>query len=183
MNKTISVLAGILIIVFVVGVAGASVLFFNQDSDQEIEFEESFVIVGEVITKDDLEETEEIIDEVEVSVCDIVNNTALYINKVIQVNGIVKFTGEHFLDNEYLLEDDNCQIQVSSWAPISVAQCPPGVEICNPPLIMNDYLDKKVKVDGILKEVSKEEYINSKWVVVGTYYIIANVNNAQILEQ
>ncbi len=183
MTKTIPTTLGILIIALVAGIAGASVLFFDQDARQEIKPEENFVNVDEIITKDDSEIEEGIISEIKASVCEIVNNSASYINKKIQVNGVVKFTGEHFLDDKYFLEDDNCQVQVSSWTPISVAQCPPSVEDCNPPLIMGDYLDKKVKLEGVLEEIQKEEYINNEWMVVGNYYRIMNVNNVQFLEQ
>jgi hypothetical protein len=50
MNKTIPTTIGILIIVLVAGVAGASVLFFNQKFE-----EESFVETDEIIVEDDLE--------------------------------------------------------------------------------------------------------------------------------
>ena len=45
---------------------------------------------------------------------------------------------------------------------------------------MADYLDKKVKLNGIFKELPKEEYINKKWTVVGTYYAITDVTNVSV---
>jgi hypothetical protein len=183
MKKTISTTIGILIIVLAAGIVGASVLFFNQEVEREIKPEEDFVNVDEITTKDDLKIEEETISEVETSVCELMNNPASHINKTIQVNGIVKFDGEHFLDDKYFLEDNNCQVRVSSWAPLSVAQCPPSVENCNPPLTMGNYQDKKVKLEGVLEKLQKEEYINNEWIVVGTYYIITNVSNVQFLEQ
>jgi glucan-binding YG repeat protein len=57
MNKTISTILGILIVVLVAGAAGASVLFFNQGSEEIILLEE-----GETVQKDgfDLEKKEEV---------------------------------------------------------------------------------------------------------------------------
>lgn len=122
-------------------------------------------------------------NEIKISVCDLTNNFALYTNKTIQIEAIAKFIGESYWaqKGDFFLEDNNCQIQIFSWAPTTVAQCPPTVKNCNAPATMQSYLDKKVRLNGILKELPKEEYINQKWTVVGTYYIITDVKNVSII--
>lgn len=81
----------------------------------------------------------------------------------------------------FFLEDNNCQIQVSSWAPATVARCPPDVKDCKEPATMATYLDRKVRLNGILKELPKEEYIDQKWTVIGTYYTITDVKNVSVI--
>lgn len=122
--------------------------------------------------------------EIEVSVCDLANNPTLYTNKTIQVDATVKFVGENYYaqKGDFFLENDNCRVQVFSWVPITAAHCPPNVENCEEPATMVDYLDRKVKLNGIFKELPKEEYINKKWTVVGTYYAITNVKNVSIIQ-
>ncbi len=61
MTKTIPTTVGVLIIVLVAGVAGASVLLFSQDAEEEVALEEeTFVEEDEIITEDEpeLEEDE-----------------------------------------------------------------------------------------------------------------------------
>ncbi len=54
MNKTISTASGILIVVLVAGIAGASVLFFNQDVEKKVILEEGiFSEKDKIVTKDD----------------------------------------------------------------------------------------------------------------------------------
>ncbi len=63
MTKTIPTTLGILIIVLVAGVAGASILLFNQDIEEDVVLEEeTFIEEGEIITEDysDPEESETI---------------------------------------------------------------------------------------------------------------------------
>lgn len=130
------------------------------------------------------ENEEEAIGKIEVSLCDLANNPALYINKTIQVEATVKFVGASYQaqKGDFFLEDSNCQIQVVSWAPTTVAQCPPNIKDCKEPATMATYLDKKVKLNGIFKELPKEEYINKKWTVVGSYYVITDVKNVSLIE-
>ncbi len=53
MTKTIPTTVGILIVVLVAGVAGASVLFFNQDTEEEVALEEETFIEEDEITTDE----------------------------------------------------------------------------------------------------------------------------------
>ncbi len=67
MNKTISTTIGVLIVVLVAGVAGASVMFFNQDVEEVAFKEEIFVEENKIVEEDYLElegekETEEEIE-------------------------------------------------------------------------------------------------------------------------
>lgn len=116
---------------------------------------------------------------IKVTLSDLANNPSSYINKTIQVEGTLKFIGENYWSGkgDYFLKDDGSQIQVMAWAPISVAQCAPSLKGCNPPPIMLDYVDKKLRLNGVLKEFPKKEYINKKWKVVGNYYAISDVSN------
>ena len=63
---------------------------------------------------------------------------------------------------------------------LTVAHCTPDFKDCKDPATMATYLDKKVKLNGVFKEFQKEQYINEKWIVVGTYYMI-DVTNATII--
>ncbi len=66
MTKTIPTTLGVLIIVLIAGVAGASVLFLSQEDEEEVILEEeTFVEEDEIITEDDPEpeEDEEIAEE------------------------------------------------------------------------------------------------------------------------
>lgn len=101
-----------------------------------------------------------------------------------KIDATVRFIGESYWaqKGDFFLEDGNCQMQVFSWAPTTVAHCPPNdVKNCKEPATMANYLDKRVKLDGVFKELPKEEYINKKWTVVGTYYTITDVENVSIV--
>jgi hypothetical protein len=123
--------------------------------------------------------------EIKVSVCDLANNPALYTNKTIQVEATVKLVGENYfpVPKGFFLEDGNCQMQISSWAPTSVSTCSPSTpsKDCKLPPTMATYLDKKVKLNGTFEKLPKEEYIDGKWTAVGTYYEITNVKNVSIV--
>jgi hypothetical protein len=127
-------------------------------------------------------ETEENLTPNKISLCDMINNPTLYINKTIETEATLKLVGDYFGGGEFFLEEGNCEIQVFSWAPIEVMNCPPTVEDCNPPSTMATYLDKKVQLTGIFKELPKEEYVNDEWTVVGTYYTITDVKNVSIIQ-
>lgn len=117
----------------------------------------------------------------EASVAELVNNPSQHINKAVQLKGELKFVGEDYSigNGKLVLEDNNYQIQVSTWAPMAVAQCPPDAKDCKA-LTMATYLNKQVKLHGVLKEFPKGEYINEKWTVVGTYYLFDVTNIALI---
>ena len=118
----------------------------------------------------------------EAPVAELVNNPAQYINKAVQLKGALKFVGEDYNigEGKLVVEDNNYQIQVSTWAPITVAQCKPEAKDCKADTI-ETYLNKKVKLHGVLKEFPKGEYINEKWSVVGTYYLF-DVSNIAIIQ-
>ncbi len=60
MTKTITTIPGILIVLLVAGVAGASVLLFNQDVEEEVVLEEeTFIEEDEIITEDGPEPEED----------------------------------------------------------------------------------------------------------------------------
>lgn len=105
-----------------------------------------------------------------------------YLNKTIQVEATPIFVGENYFaqKGDFFLEDGGARIQVQSWAPTTVAQCPPDIE-CHPPAVMSDYLNKRVRITGELKEFPKEEYINNQWQTTGTYYAVVS-ENATILQ-
>lgn len=122
-------------------------------------------------------------NEIKVSVCDLTNNFTLYANKTIQIEAIVKFIGENYWSGEgdLFLEDNNCQIRVFGWAPTEVMMCRQR-ENCDPPETMLSYLDKKVRLNGILEE--QEVYINQKWTYVITdveNYVVTDVENVSII--
>jgi DNA-directed RNA polymerase len=117
MNKTISTILGILIVVLVAGVAGASVLFFSQGDEKETIFreeteKETFSEEKEIIVEEDAkEEEEEIMDtdekrkneenglevEKELEVC---NTSKCYADVAISVNNY--FICEKLLDRDGL---------------------------------------------------------------------------------
>lgn len=98
-----------------------------------------------------------------------------YLNKTIQLEATLIFVGENYFaqKGDFYLKESDARIQVQSWAPITVAQCPIDVE-CNPPAVMSDYLNKRVRITGQLKEFSKTEYINNQWQTTGTYYAVVS---------
>ncbi len=91
------------------------------------------------------------------SVCDLQNNPTAYLAKQLSIKATVSFSGIN-----YYLEDQNCKIQVSSWAPIEVAQCPPEVSNCPSPSIMSDYVGKYITLNGQLNQQADN---------TGTYYL------------
>jgi hypothetical protein len=99
-----------------------------------------------------------------VSVCELQNNPTAYISKKLHMKGIVAFSGNNYYSGnvKFYLEDKNCKIQVSSWAPIEVVQCPPSVSNCSSPSVMSDYVGKSVTLNG---QLNKQSYNN------GTHYI------------
>lgn len=106
-----------------------------------------------------------------VSICDLADNPAIFIDKQVKIKATLRARGNNLADPEYYLEDSNCQILVSPWTPQSVATCPPSVKICNMPKTMPYYTNKLLIIDGALKELPKSEYISNKWTVTGTYFI------------
>ena len=113
----------------------------------------------------------------DVTVAELVNNPALYLNKTIQIKALIKSEAD-----DCYLEDGTNQIKINCWAPRSVASCAPSMEKCNPPPSMFNYFGKKVKLTGILEKLEKKEYINKQWVAAGSYYMITNVRNAAIID-
>ena len=92
-----------------------------------------------------------------VSVSDLVNNPKLHDNKPIQIEATARFIGENYYSGkgDFFLEENGNKIKIASWwAPITVAHCPPNVKDCKPPLTMMDYMDKKVRLNGIFKDNS-----------------------------
>jgi hypothetical protein len=99
-----------------------------------------------------------------VSVCDLQNNPTAYLSKTLFVQGAVSFSGtNYYLGNgNFYLEDQGCKIQVSSWAPIEVAQCPSSASSCSSSSVMADYVGKSITLNGQLDQQSD---------TTGTYYV------------
>jgi len=110
-------------------------------------------------------------EPINVTIMDLILNPQTYLNKTIQVEATPKFIGANYFaqKGDFYLEDGNASIKVQPWAPTTVAQCRPNIE-CHPPAVMSDYLDKRVKIKGELKQFPKQEYINNQWQTTGTYY-------------
>lgn len=101
---------------------------------------------------------------VQASVSDLINNPAAYIDKTVQIMATVKCIDKvsgrtDWVGNgDYFLEDNSYRIKVFTWAPIHVAQCVLPKE-CPEPLTMVRYIEKKVKLNGVFRELPKERSI------------------------
>jgi len=118
----------------------------------------------------------------EVSAQELVSNPTTYLNRAVQVEGIVKFVGEFVsARGEFYLENDGYQISVSPWVPFSVAQAHPSVKVKEEPKVMGDFVGKRVKLKGLLEEVPKMKYINKKRTIAGTHYAITCITDVSII--
>lgn len=101
-----------------------------------------------------------------VSVCDLQNDPSAYLSKELRLSGTVAFVGSNYYsgNGNFYLENQDCKIQVSSWAPIEVAQCPPSNNRCSSfnPSTMSDYIGRFMTLSGQLSQQTGSS---------GTYYL------------
>jgi len=85
-----------------------------------------------------------------VSVCDLQNHPSQYVSVTLQTQGTVTVAGS----TQFFLEDQGCKVQVSSWAPFSVTQCPPSSSTCSsfPIKVMSYYIGKTITLEGQLNQ-------------------------------
>ncbi len=113
------------------------------------------------------------------SICNLKDNHRYYLNKELKTEGVLKFIDENYwIDKGGLfLEDDGCQIPIMSW----LTECSADIKNCHKLEIMKDYLDKKIILNGILKEIRQYKYDEGKRRLIG-YFVITDINNVVIDE-
>ena len=114
-----------------------------------------------------------------ISVQDLIKNPLFYLNKTIQTEGTVRLMGE-YLTGFFLLEEENSQIQVEPWAPSLVERCPEN-EDCPSISLMGGYIDKRVSLTGVFREVNFSREIYENLSINGKYYLIEEITNVKIL--
>jgi hypothetical protein len=92
-----------------------------------------------------------------VSLCNLQNNPTTYLSQKINVQGVVRNmsgTNYYATSTVFYLENEGCKIQVSAWAPLEIAACPPSNSVCTASMTMQNYVGKWATLYGTFSQMT-----------------------------
>ncbi len=92
------------------------------------------------------------------------DSTSEYVDKDISVVGTLKNEGKNYFGDLriYLLDQEDNKVPVLPWLPLSIPPLPDNSKV-DPPRVLSAYLNKRVRIEGVIKENTskriKEKYV------------------------
>jgi len=133
----------------------------------------SVVIVGEL--------SKPIVNGSLVKIAQINGNPQKFVNQTVSLEGTLRVSGSYWENGVFYLDDNGSGLEVFPWAPLEVYR-PQDCANCTAPATMMQYIDKKLLVSGLLREMPNDYYNAAAglWVSNGTKYVFS-VSDARII--
>lgn len=95
-----------------------------------------------------------------VTINNLVNDPKKFLNKKVQVTGKFIFTGKnYFTDPEFAITDGTNNFSVNAWIPLEVPPPMPGSSDKQRPILMKDFLNKIVTLQGVVEKYEQSFYL------------------------